>query len=103
MMNTGRLLTKGQRQQIDVISYGSATMIPKGYFGNAENNISRLDVIAMTNPLAYGLGLMGKQYDMHLLAPSTHNPLKEHGLLGATYAEEIKRRGYEFKQKYFGG
>ena len=41
--------------------------------------------------LAYGVRLLGKQYDMNFLAPSSHNPLKEHGFLGETYAGEIKR------------
>lgn len=101
MMNTGRLLSPDQRQQIDVISYGSATLIPKGYFRSAKNNLSALDVVTMTNPLAFCMGVMGQHYDVNVLTPSTGCPLKAHGFLEETYAKEIKKRGDEFKLLYF--
>ena len=57
IMNTGRLLSPDQRQHIKVVSYGSSTLIPRNYFKDAENNLSRLDIVTMTNPLAFCLGL----------------------------------------------
>ncbi|MCC5832258.1 MAG: RHS repeat protein [Chlamydiales bacterium] len=101
MMNTGRLLTHAQRQQIDVISYGSATLIPKGFFRSAKNNLSALDLVTMTNPLAFSMGLLGRQFDVNILTPSTRCPVKAHGFLEATYAEEIERRGRVFQKFYF--
>jgi RHS repeat-associated protein len=101
MMNTGSLLSPKQRKHIAVLPYGSSTLIPKDYFGSAENILSPIDLVSMTNPLAFGLGLIGKQYNIHFLAPSTYCPLKAHGFLEETYAEEIKRRGNEFKKVYF--
>lgn len=101
IMNTGRLLKPEQRSHIKVIPYGSATLVPKDYFDSAVNNLSRMDVVSMTNPLAYFVGLLGKQYEMNFLAPSTCSPLKEHGFLEETYAKEIKRRGDEFKELHF--
>jgi RHS repeat-associated protein len=101
MMNTGRLLTPDQRQHIDVISYGSATLIPSGYFRFARNNLSALDVVTMTNPLAFCMGLLGQQFDVNFLTPMTRCPLKAHGFLEATYAEEIRKRGDAFKDQHF--
>ncbi|MBI3901096.1 MAG: RHS repeat-associated core domain-containing protein, partial [Chlamydiia bacterium] len=71
MMNTGRLLSSSQRQHIDVLAYGSATLIPRGYFRTAKNYVNNLDMVTMTNPLAFCVGLTGKQYDMVFLPPST--------------------------------
>ena len=102
IMNTGRLLTQDQRKHISVYSYGSATLIPNNYFGYAKNNLSKMDVVTMTNPLAYVMGLMSsKQYNMNFLSPSSHNPFREHGFLEATYAKEVKRRGDEFQDLHF--
>ena len=101
IMNTGRLLTPDQRQQIDVISYGSATLIPNGYFRSAKNNLSALDVVTMTNPLAFCMGLLGQQFDVNILTPSTRCPLKAHGFLEETYAKEINKRGREFQKLHF--
>ncbi|MFN0065349.1 MAG: RHS repeat domain-containing protein [Chlamydiales bacterium] len=101
MMNTGRFLSPEQREHIDVIAYGSATLIPRGYFRSAKNNLSSMDVVTMTNPLAYCVGLLGQQYDMNFLSPSTHCPWKAHGFSARIYAEEIKKRGDEFKELYF--
>lgn len=102
MMNTGRLLSHDQRQHIDVLTYGSATLIPKGYFRTATNILSRLDVVSMTNPLAYGMGLVSrKQFNMQFLPPVTRSPWREHSLLGPTYAREIERRGGDFEETYF--
>ena len=102
IMNTGRFLSPDQRKHIDVLAYGSATLIPDGYFRYAKNNLSALDVVTMTNPLAYIMGLVSnKQYNMNFLSPLTQNPLKAHGFLEATYAEEIARKGNEFKKMYF--
>jgi RHS repeat-associated protein len=101
IMNTGRLLKLEQRQHITVVPFGSATLIPDGYFKSAVNNLSPLDVVAMTNPLAYAMGLLNKQYHINFLPPSTYCPLKEHGFLAETYAREIKRRGDAFKELYF--
>ncbi len=102
IMNTGRLVGPEIRQQhIDVLSYGSATLIPKGYFRSAQNNVSMLDVVTMTNPLAFGVGLLSNQYNMNFLKTSTGCPLKAHGFLEATYAEEIKKKGFDFVEKYF--
>lgn len=55
----------------------------------------------MTNPLAFCVGLMGQQYDMNLLPPSSRCPLRVHGFLEETYAREIKKKGDEFKELYF--
>jgi hypothetical protein len=55
----------------------------------------------MTNPLAYGVVLLGRQYHINFLSPSTYCPLKEHGFLESTYAEEIRKKGYEFRKMYF--
>ncbi len=101
IMNTGRLLNPEQRKHIDVLSYGSATLIPDDYFKSAKNNISMLDLVTMTNPIAYFMGLIGKQFDVIFLSPASCNPLKEHGLLEETYLSEITRRGNDFKELYF--
>ena len=102
MMNTGKFLSPDQRQQIDVLTYGSATLIPNGYFRYAENNLSLLDVVSMTNPVASIVGLMSnKQYNMNFLSPSTRSPLKAHGFLEATYADEIREKGHVFEKTYF--
>ncbi len=101
IMNTGRLVGPEIRPHINVLSYGSATLIPKGYFRSAQNNVSMLDVVTMTNPLAFGVGLLSNQYNMNFLKPSTGCPLKAHGFLEATYAEEIKKKGDKFRGRYF--
>jgi hypothetical protein len=103
IMNTGRLLTSEQRQHIDVIASGSATLIPNDYFHSAENNLSMLDFVTMTNPLAFCIGLLSnKQYNVNILSPQTGCPFKAHGFLESTYAEHIKQKGREFKRLYFG-
>jgi hypothetical protein len=101
MMNTGRFLSSEQRQHIDVISYGSATLISRNYFKDAENNLSSLDIVTMTNPLAFCLGLAGMQYKINFLSPLTGCPFKAHGFLESTYTEEIARKGDAFKDLYF--
>jgi len=101
IMNTGRLLSPNQRKHIDVLSYGSATLIPDNYFRFARNILNPVDVVTMSNPLAFCVGLLSKQYNMNFLAPSSYCPFKAHGLLEDTYAEEIERRGDAFKEKYF--
>ncbi len=101
IMNTGKMLSYELRHRIDVLSYGSATLIPNDYFRSARNNLSGLDIVPMTNPLAFLIGSMGVGYDINYLHPCTHCPLKAHGFLEATYAEEIERRGNAFKALYF--
>ena len=101
IMNTGRFLKPEQRQHIHVLPYGSATLIPDNYFKSAVNNLSPLDVVAMTNPLAYGMGLLNQKYHINFLSPSTHCPFKEHGFLEETYAKEVRRRGREFQAIHF--
>jgi len=102
IMNTGRFLKPEQRAHIDVIAYGSATLIPRSYFNEAKNNLSLLDVVTMTNPLAFSIGLISsKQYNVNLLSPLTGCPLKAHGFLEATYAEEVAKKGYDFRKTYF--
>ena len=102
IMNTGRFLQPSQRKHIDVLAYGSATFIPRGYFNDAKNYLSLLDVVTMTNPLAFSVGLISsKQYNVHFLSPLTRCPLKAHGFLEATYAEEIAKNGYDFRRAHF--
>ncbi|MCH9608445.1 MAG: hypothetical protein S4CHLAM45_10200 [Chlamydiales bacterium] len=102
IMNTGKMLAPWQRQQIDVIAYGSATLIPRDYFRTAQNNISSLDMVTMTNPLAFCVGLINKNvYNVNFLSPSTRCPYKAHGFLESTYAAEIAKKGYDFQEKYF--
>ncbi len=100
LMATGRLMTPEQRSHIDVISYGSGTLIPNDYFGSAMNNLSRLDPIPMTNPLAYGISLMSDRFNVNFLTPTSYCPFKEHGLLGETYGNQIEREGRRFKERY---
>ncbi|MCH9627351.1 MAG: hypothetical protein S4CHLAM2_09890 [Chlamydiales bacterium] len=101
LMATGRLMTPEQRSHIDVISYGSGTLIPNDYFGSAVNNLSCMDPIPMTNPLAYGISLMSDRFNVNFLTPTSYCPLKEHGLLGSTYLKQIKQDGEEWIQDHF--
>jgi len=102
LMNTGRLLSPDQKKHIDVLAYGSATLIPKDYFGSAENNLNLLDVVCMTNPLAYAMGMMSdKYYNINVLPAQTKCPRKAHGFLEETYADQVKASGDRFKEVFF--
>lgn len=102
IMNTGKFLTTSERAHIHVESYGSGTLIPNNYFGSAINNLSLVDIVPMTNPLAFIFGLVGsKDFNVNFLSPKSYSPLNAHLILESTYADEIKRRGDEFKEWYF--
>jgi len=101
MMNNARLMRPDvSREHIDVVAYGTATLIPKGIFRSAENIISKIDPIPMTNPIRYGIGLFSDRYDITYLSPKTYSPLKEHSFLGETYAEDMMKRGGELANEY---
>jgi len=102
LMNTGRFLPKdGVRDRIDVSSFGSASLIPNGYFRSAVNNLSPYDIVSCASPLSMIVGLSTSRYNIKFLKPATHNPLKEHSFLGETYAGEIKELGYQYEDVYF--
>jgi RHS repeat-associated protein len=101
MMNNGKFIHRDvRREHFDVVAYGSATLIPNGYFRKAENIVSKFDPIPMSNPLAYCVGLFSNHYDITYLSPKTYSPLKEHSFLGETYAEDLEERGKKFTKRY---
>lgn len=96
LMNTGKTLNSGERGHIDVKAFGPATLIPRGYFGRAQNFISKLDVVPWT-----GLGMLGGNHDITFLSPSSYNPLEEHSFMGETYGKILQDLGQQFSQRHF--
>ncbi len=79
LVNEGRMLCPNARNRLHVISYGSATIIPRGYFRSVCNYINPLDFVPpMTSPLSYAAALQEASPHIRFLHPSSINPIKEH-------------------------
>ena len=101
MKTTGNLLSQQQREHLHVMAYGTGTLIPKDFFGSAKNIVSRCDIVPMTNPIAYILGLFGVCYDVEFVQPTVYCPMVEHGYLQSTYYKKTEENGRRFSEKYF--
>ena len=99
--NTSKLLSPSECQQINMYTYGSSTLIPRGRFGFIENNISRLDFITCTSLCRYGTAIINRPTHVKFLKPTSNNPLKEHYFTGDTYWNKIQENGKLLSEKYF--
>jgi RHS repeat-associated protein len=99
------LLSPEERKMINIITFGSATMISNNLgFGDAINFVSIRDGVCLLDPIGYIKGLMGVDTNIAFIGSFLGIPLIDHSLAMDTYTETITKLGHVFLQMYaYGG
>lgn len=95
--NAGKQLKPEERQQIEVVTYGSAKIIPEKMFSITTNYYSKLDPVLLFSPIELCMILLNRSVNVVFLSPKTFNPLKEHMIAEKTYSDICRKRGHEFQ------
>lgn len=99
-----KLMEKEELRKIDIITLGSAEIIPQSVFGDAENWISKWDPIPfLGNPVDYWRARIFGMPNVHFLESKGSYPFCDHAVRGETYAEVIKNSGQLFQKKLLNG
>lgn len=95
------LLSPEERKMINVISFGSATMISNSVgFGEVINYVSLRDGVCFLDPIGYINGLIGNDVNIAFIGSFLGIPLIDHSLTMETYSETIAHLGHVFLQMY---
>lgn len=98
--NAARKLSPEERQHIEAVTYGSASLITKGTFRNVRNYVSEGDFVCLLDIKNYIKALTGKSENVIFLPRTYNNPIKEHMILETTYQTVMREEGDRFQRRY---
>jgi hypothetical protein len=91
------LLTNEERMLIDVVTFGSAKLIPEGIFNSATNYVSKMDFVPLiADPKGYLTALFSKESNVKFLDARSWNPITEHMIEGPTYDAQVGRVAHHY-------
>ena len=99
MSNVSDLLEPTHKERIELLTFGSATIVSKEAFKKVRNFVSRNDLVPMTSS-KYVQACMGNVSNVEFLPPTYLNPIKEHFLCSPTYWDVISGLGRDFRNAH---
>ncbi len=100
-----KLLTPEERQYINVVTFGSASLFSSELAASVLHYVSIRDGVPMTNILGYIKAIFCKIFglssNVQFIGSPCGPPLVEHGFQNSTYWPRLLQRGDEFQNTYF--
>lgn len=95
-MRAKNYMTPEELKMIEVIAFGSATIIPDKDFLKVTNYISWRDGVPYLDPFGYMHALVGKMRNAFFLGTPAGIPMIDHTVVSGTYGDLIHELGTEF-------
>ncbi|MCB1134929.1 MAG: hypothetical protein KDK78_01570, partial [Chlamydiia bacterium] len=95
------LLTPEELAKIEVVTFGSASLITEGDFGQVMNYVSRRDGIPMTDPFTYFAFIFGGEVPNVVFVGDYQGiPLVDHFFDSPNYRGVLDQLGASFIEQY---